>query len=81
LYEEVALTHLFYKVNHFEFPVKPAYRVNRAIGPITYLVALTTPRMKALRSITCDWTAIPKEVSYLGSRIIPFLDCFMSQGS
>jgi hypothetical protein len=62
LYEEVSLTHLFYKVNHFEFPVTPGYRVNHAIGPINYLVALTTARMKALRSITCDWAAVPKEV-------------------
>jgi hypothetical protein len=62
LYEEVSLTHLFYKVNHFEFSVESNYRPIRAVSTITYLVALTTPRMKALRLITCDWPSVPKEV-------------------
>lgn len=65
LYEEVALTHLFYKVNRFVFVCAPAWRVNRATGTVNYLVALTSPRMKAIRSITCDWSGIPKEASKL----------------
>jgi hypothetical protein len=52
IYEEVALTHLFYKVNRFSFTAVHRYPKS---NPITYLVALTTPRMQALRSITCDW--------------------------
>ena len=54
LYEEVSLTHLFYNINQFEF---------RSFYGIVYLVALTTPRMKALRSVTCEWISLPKQVS------------------
>jgi hypothetical protein len=65
LYDEVALTHLFYKVNHFQFTTTRTYRVNRAELPINYLVGLTSTRMKAIRNITCDWPGIPREASKL----------------
>ena len=65
LYEEVALAHLFYKVNRFVFTCAPGWRVSRATDTVNYLVALTSPRMKAIRSITCDWSSIPKAASKL----------------
>lgn len=51
VYEEVALTRLFYKVNRFRF-ASYSYRLG---DPTPYLLAITTPRMKAIRSITCSW--------------------------
>jgi hypothetical protein len=68
LYEEVALTHLFYKVNrfHFESSWNHLYRFGRAaVGPLTYFVALTSPRMKAIRSLTCEWSSHPRDASQL----------------
>lgn len=49
LYEEVALTRLFYKVNHFALKSVLHKRCGtRADLPLNYLVALT-PRMKAIQ--------------------------------
>ena len=63
LYEEVSLTHLFYKVNNFDFGLSA--RTTGVGGAINYLVALTTPRMKSLRSLTCEWPIQPKEAQKL----------------
>jgi len=51
MYEEVALTHLFYRVNHFNFNSASTWDDN----PISYLVAITANRMKAIRSVSCTW--------------------------
>jgi hypothetical protein len=51
LYEEVALTHLFYRVNHFNFDSEFPWDDNA----ISYLVAITENRMKAIRSVSCTW--------------------------
>jgi hypothetical protein len=62
LYNDVAGTKLFYKVSHFKF----SSSLNSAI---TYLVAVTPDRMKAIRSISIPWSYWGFERSHIFTMI------------
>jgi hypothetical protein len=53
LYQEIAATQLFYKVNDFHFIKYSNWTISQT--PLTYLVAITEPRRTAIRSIKFTW--------------------------
>ncbi|CZR59205.1 uncharacterized protein PAC_09097 [Phialocephala subalpina] len=55
VYQEVSLTHLFYKSNEFEFRLDNLRRGWNESALLEYLVAITGPRRQEISSITYDW--------------------------
>jgi hypothetical protein len=53
VYQEVSSSGLFYKVNDFRFIKESEHHT--PTDPLTYLVAITEPRRKAIRSLGFEW--------------------------